>query len=571
VAALASPYLPLRPTETVLYGIVRENLESFLAYAREHYDGGLPRYVEAELRAYLKCGVFSEGFIRARCDECGHDLLIAFSCKARTACPSCTGRRMANTAATIVDRVLPEVPVRQYVLSLPYELRKLAAFKADVLTALGRIFVEEIFTSYRARAKRGGVEGAQCGAINFVQRFGSLNLNVHFHVAAVDGVFTRGPTAGILFHPAAAPTNDELEAIVRRTRDRSLAWLRRREHLDDRPIDERSDEPPAQTAIDACAAIAMGRGQVTTLQNADAPGVPDEDHEQAPGKTAVAVERDGFNVHADVRIEAGDDRGRERLMRYGARPPLSLERLRRLPGGRVAYRLKYVSRGRGKHRIMSGTEFMARLSAIIAPPRYPLVRYAGVLGPRSSWRKDVVPRPRECPRPVRDEATAAAPCGHSPRAAPETTSGEAPSTPAPTPRRTTETAAPAPTPKPDQAAAMAILAPVATGPGDAVPLAPNVLSVRHWERLMGGALYAATSRVDWARLLRRTFDVDVLQCPRCHGRLRVLAVITEREPVERILAHLGLPTDAPTLARARDPTDDADAVEPQGQLGLGFA
>jgi hypothetical protein len=54
---------------------------------------------------------------------------------------------MANTAAHLVDRVLPDVPVRQYVLSLPYEVRKLAAFKADVLTALGRIFVEAIFAA----------------------------------------------------------------------------------------------------------------------------------------------------------------------------------------------------------------------------------------------------------------------------------------------------------------------------------------------------------------------------------------------------------------------------------------
>jgi hypothetical protein len=67
----------------VLYGLVREHLESFLAYAREHYAGGLPRYVELELRAYLKCGVFSEGFTRCHCDACGHDLLVAFSCHAR--------------------------------------------------------------------------------------------------------------------------------------------------------------------------------------------------------------------------------------------------------------------------------------------------------------------------------------------------------------------------------------------------------------------------------------------------------------------------------------------------------
>jgi hypothetical protein len=113
VAVLAPAYAPRRPAETVLYGLVRQHLESFLAYSREHYEAGLPRYVEQELRAYLKCGVFSEGFTRCHCDTCGHDLLVAFSCHGRTVCPSCTGRRMANGAAHLVDRVLPDVPVRQ--------------------------------------------------------------------------------------------------------------------------------------------------------------------------------------------------------------------------------------------------------------------------------------------------------------------------------------------------------------------------------------------------------------------------------------------------------------------------
>jgi len=103
-----------------------------------------------------------------------------------------------------------------------------------------------------------------------------------------------------------------------------------------------------------------------------------------------------------------------------------------------------------------------------------------------------------------------------------------------------------------------------------VALAPNILSVRRWERLLGGLLYAATSRIDWASLLRRSLDVDVLECPKCHGRLRVLAVITEREPVVRILSHLGLPTEAPPLARARDPSDELDD-EPRGQLELALA
>jgi hypothetical protein len=572
MSVLAPAYLPRRPTETVLYGLVRQHLESFLAHAREHYEDGLPRYVEQELRAYMACGVFSEGFLRCHCDACGHDLLVAFSCRRRSICPSCCGRRMANTAAHLVDRVLPpNVPVRQYVLSLPHELRKLAAFKADVLTALGRIFVEAIFASYRTRAERRGVEDAQCGAVNFVHRAGgSLNLHAHFHLAVLDGVFTRDADGGVLFHLASAPTHAELEAIVARVQRRATAWLCRRGYLDERPLEERSNEAPVQTALDACAAIAMGRGQVATLPNAEAPD--DADQESAPDKPAVAFDRDGFNLHAGVRIEAGDDVGRERLARYGARPPLSLERLRRLPGGRVAYRLKYVSRGRGKHRVMGGLEFMARLSALVAPPRYPLQRYAGVLAPRSAWRKDIVPKPRER-RPACDENPGRAPGAVKPRV--DAKRSEA------SPQRPERSKAAGPSPASDRGAATAMqpaviqttaeVPDVVARPGDVIALAPNMLSVRHWDRLLGGVLYAATPRVDWARLLRRSLDVDALQCPTCKGRLRVLAVITERDPVRHILAHLGVPPDAPPLARARDPTDDASDAEPSGQLGLGLA
>src|ERR1700730_18465491 len=91
---------------------------------------------------------------------------------------------------------------------------------------------------------------------------------------------------------------------------------------------------------------------------------------------------------------------------------------------------------------------------------------------------------------------------------------------------------------------------------------------QHWDRLLGGLLYATSPRVDWASLLRLSFSVDVLDCPKCRGRLRVVAVITEREPVRRILAHLGMPTEPPALARARDPTDEPDAVDAVAQLAL---
>lgn len=57
----------------------------------------------------------------------------------------------------------------------------------------------------------------------------------------------------------------------------------------------------------------------------------------------------------------------------------------------------------------------------------------------------------------------------------------------------------------------------------------------------------------WADLMRRTFGFDVLECPRCGGRLRLLALIEQASTVERILRHLGLPTDRSEPRPARTP------------------
>jgi hypothetical protein len=84
---MAPAYRPRRPTSTALYTLVRDHLETFLGWARETYDKPLPPYVEDELRSYLRCGVFAHGFVRCRCEACGHDLLVAYSngCFADTA------------------------------------------------------------------------------------------------------------------------------------------------------------------------------------------------------------------------------------------------------------------------------------------------------------------------------------------------------------------------------------------------------------------------------------------------------------------------------------------------------
>jgi hypothetical protein len=89
----------------VLHQVVRENLETFLAEARARGDGaGIPAFIERELRDYLSCGVLARGFARFRCDCCGHEVLVAFSCKSRGLCPSCCGRRMAALAAPVRTR-----------------------------------------------------------------------------------------------------------------------------------------------------------------------------------------------------------------------------------------------------------------------------------------------------------------------------------------------------------------------------------------------------------------------------------------------------------------------------------
>ncbi|MFV2008199.1 MAG: transposase zinc-binding domain-containing protein [Longimicrobiales bacterium] len=110
---------------TPLYPLVQHHLETFLAQAAESdpMGDGVPSWVERDFRAYLRCGILAHGFARARCAGCGYDFLVAFSCGSRGACPSCNARRMVETAAHLVDHVLPPLPVRQWVLSVPKRLR----------------------------------------------------------------------------------------------------------------------------------------------------------------------------------------------------------------------------------------------------------------------------------------------------------------------------------------------------------------------------------------------------------------------------------------------------------------
>jgi hypothetical protein len=122
---------------------VSENLESWLAW-REAAERPVPGYVEEELRCYFECGILCFRFARARCTGCGQGFVVAFSCKARGVCPSCNGRHMAQTAAHLSDHVIPPVPVRQWVISVPKRLRGMLADRPAAVSALTKIFIAEI-------------------------------------------------------------------------------------------------------------------------------------------------------------------------------------------------------------------------------------------------------------------------------------------------------------------------------------------------------------------------------------------------------------------------------------------
>src|SRR5438128_11005492 len=115
---------------------------------------------------------------------------------------------MAEQAAHLVDHVLPHVPVRQWVLTLPHRLRYLLAYTHALCRAVLGVAMRSVLGFYRRRADRTDVRDGQSGAVTVIQRFGGgLQLNVHFHSLFLDGVFAESPDGTLHFHLATPPTD----------------------------------------------------------------------------------------------------------------------------------------------------------------------------------------------------------------------------------------------------------------------------------------------------------------------------------------------------------------------------
>jgi putative transposase len=304
------------------------------------------------------------------------------------------------------------------------------------------------------------------GTVPVIQRFGSgLNLNIHFHTLALDGVFAEAGDGTLEFHPAPPPADEEVGRLLVAV-DRRLGRLLARQGLDPEagesappdPLTEASASLAGMAGASALGRIALGPragGRVRRLGKDLGGTVPSA---RGPRQAQLG----GFDLHANVRVPGRDRARLERLCRYMLRPPLAQERLRRRADGRVLVELRKAWRDGTTHLLLEPLELLEKLAALTPRPEAPLLLYHGVLTPHAAWRQRVVgfTRPPEA-------AAAAGPSGR---------------------------------------------------PGAG-----------------GRALYET-----WATLMQRAFGVDVLACPRCGGRLRLIATIEDAAVVEQILAHLGL-------------------------------
>ena len=351
-------YRPRDAEHTVLHQVVAEHLEAFLGAVAEAGDGaGLPQFVEREFREFLLCGVYEAGVARFQCEGCAREHLVPFSCKGRGWCPSCGGRRMTERAAHLVDEVLPWVPVRQWVLTMPYRLRYQMAWNHGLSRAVLRVYTRALRDVYRRGARARGMDGGQTGMATALQRAGgALNANLHFHSLVLDGVFTEDPAGALTFHPAPGPSDAEVAAALATVRQRVQRLLVRHglEPADAAtgPADRLAEESPALAGI--VGASVQGRVALGQRAGARVRRLGDaRDTEAVTSRGPRQAHLEGFDLHANVWVSANDRAGLERLCRYILRPPFAQERLRRRSDGRIALELKQAWHD-GVRRVIGG-------------------------------------------------------------------------------------------------------------------------------------------------------------------------------------------------------------------------
>jgi hypothetical protein len=311
---------------------------------------------------------------------------------------------MAQTAAHLVERVIPWVPTRQWVVSVPVPVRYWMAASQELTAQVHTIIRTAIGQYYMNKAVTRGCERAdiQPGSVTFIQRFGSaINLNLHFHCVFLEGVYLDRTDQSFKprFVKAEPPSDTDIAAVVQKISHRIMRMLRRLGCLEAGldasaatgydPLRDDAPELARTLAASVRQCIAFGEWVRRLGSGFGAEG-------EAPTLTGTrCASVQGFSLHANTQVPAHRRDQLERLIRYTARGAVSLERLAQDTNGDLVYTFTHPWSDGTTGIRLSPLELLEKLAALVPLPRVHLVRYGGCLASHSHLRGSIIPTPRQ--------------------------------------------------------------------------------------------------------------------------------------------------------------------------------
>ena len=219
-----SIYRPRSPRASPLWQIVHHSWNDFLADYESKYrkiHGPLRPFSIDAVNDFYKCGDLSAGFTRLQCPnpDCGHERLLAFTCKSRHICPACHQRRVLATADWIAETLCKPVPHRQFVFTMPRMLRGIFRKRRHLLDHLFKTATESLRDWMRLQLD---LPDGKLAAIAGVQTFGDyLVFHPHLHILSASGLFDQTGT----FHLLPAASTKSLDALTELFRHRFILTL----------------------------------------------------------------------------------------------------------------------------------------------------------------------------------------------------------------------------------------------------------------------------------------------------------------------------------------------------------
>ena len=264
---------------------------------------------------------------------------------------------MAETAAAWVDRMIPLVRTRQWVLTVPFGRRLLLARNPSLERGVHQTAMACIERWYAREAN-----GGQTGSVTSTQRFGSaLQLNLHFHSIFLDGCYARDRLGTPRFRPVTPHTSD-VEKLVVEIAIACEDWLSKAGFGADDDVSDPDDDGLGLFQAAAAAGYSAVRGVPTPVARR-VQVIRGKERALPPMCASCA----GYNLHAGVAIGALDRQGLERLGRYLLRPPVAKTSLSQDADGSVVFEMKRVYADGTAALRFTPEELVSRLVAIMPP------------------------------------------------------------------------------------------------------------------------------------------------------------------------------------------------------------